>query len=180
MHRSDLIRQLEAYGRRWPQEADLSERFIEFLSTRDDAFERRHREGHITGSCWLVNGAGTHVLLTHHKKLNIWVQLGGHADGDSDVLRVALREAKEESGLDGIVPVSTDIFDLDVHGIPQRGNFPAHLHWDIRYALQTTDSEDYTVSDESHDLKWVEIATLQDFSDETTLLRMARKWLKTE
>ncbi len=177
MHRNNLIQQLQEYQTRWPDESDLAQRFIGFLSAHEDCFERELQTGHVTGSAWLVNRAGTHILLTHHKKLNIWVQLGGHADGDSDLLRVSMREAEEESGLSGIVPVSKQIFDIDAHAIPRRGDFPEHIHWDIRYALRATESEDYVVSEESHDLKWGEIATLQDFTQEATLLRMASKWV---
>jgi 8-oxo-dGTP pyrophosphatase MutT (NUDIX family) len=180
MHRNPLIQQLQEYQTRWPEEAALAQRFIRFLTDHDDGFERELQVGHVTGSAWLVNRAGTHILLTHHKKLNIWVQLGGHADGDSDLLRVSMREAEEESGLSEIVPVSTQIFDIDAHAIPRRGDFPEHTHWDIRYALQAKGNEDYVVSEESHDLRWVEIATLPGFTQEATLLRMAAKWLERE
>lgn len=176
MHRTPLIRQLREYQARWPGETELAHRFIHFLESNEDCFERQLQTGHVTGSAWLVNRAGTHILLTHHKKLNIWVQLGGHADGDPDLLRVSLREAEEESGLSGIVPVSTQLFDIDAHAIPRRDDFPEHTHWDIRYALRATGSEDYVVSDESHDLRWVEIARLREFTQEATLLRMASKW----
>jgi len=178
MHQNPLIQSLQEYQTRWPGESELSQRFIQFLTDHDDCFERELQVGHVTGSAWLVNRAGTHILLTHHKKLNIWVQLGGHADGDSNLLRVSMREAEEESGLSEIVTVSTQIFDIDAHAIPRRGDFPEHIHWDIRYALQASGDETYTVSDESHDLRWVEIATLEEFTQEATLLRMAAKWLK--
>jgi len=178
MNSTHLIQQLQEYQTRWPDEVELAQRFIRFLTDHDDCFERELQVGHVTGSAWLVNRAGTHILLTHHKKLNIWVQLGGHADGDSDLLRVSMREAEEESGLSGIVPVSTPIFDIDAHAIPRRGDYPEHTHWDIRYALRATGDETYTVSDESHDLRWVEIATLKEFTQEATLLRMAAKWIK--
>jgi len=156
----------------------MAQQFIRFLTDHDDCFKRELQVGHVTGSAWLVNRAGTHILLTHHKKLNIWVQLGGHADGDSNLLRVSMREAEEESGLSDIVPVSTQIFDIDAHAIPRRGECPEHIHWDIRYALRATGSDEYVVSEESHDLKWVEMTTLKEFTQEATLLRMARKWMQ--
>jgi len=118
------------------------------------------------------------VLLTHHRRMNKWVQLGGHTDGDSDVLAAALREAGEESGIEGIRPLSGDIFDIDVHRIPARGGEPAHYHYDIRFIATVTGSEDYTVSDESHDLAWVKIEKLTEYTTEDSMLRMRRKWVK--
>lgn len=171
-----LARELRDYGTRWPAEAETVRRFIEFLASQPDAFERSLAIGHVTGSAWLVDRAGARVLLTHHKKLGIWVQLGGHADGDADVFRVARHEAEEESGLAGIAPVAPDVFDLDVHEIPARGAEPEHLHWDVRYAFRATAGEAFRVSDESHALAWIEIAALETVTREESMLRMARKW----
>lgn len=178
MSREDVIRQLRDYQVRWKDESKTVERFIDFVSSHPDCFERGLRIGHVTGSAWVVNPAGTHVLLTHHKKLDMWVQLGGHADGDSDVFRVARREAEEESGLEAVAPVSNRIFDVDVHRIPAREDEPEHFHWDIRYALRAVGNETYAVSDESHDLRWIEIQSLASVTQEESMLRMARKWLE--
>jgi 8-oxo-dGTP pyrophosphatase MutT (NUDIX family) len=177
MHQDPLIRQLMDYCNCWPDEAQVAARFIEFLSANPDAFDRSLQTGHVTGSAWLVDASGLRVLLTHHKKLNKWIQLGGHADGDGDVLRVAMREAHEESGLRSIQPVSTQIFDIDVHRIPARPIEPEHLHWDVRYALRSTGTEPPSLSDESHDLRWVEIANLNRITQEKSMLRMAEKWM---
>jgi 8-oxo-dGTP pyrophosphatase MutT (NUDIX family) len=172
-----LILQLMEYRNRWPDESLVATRFIDFLSANPDCFERSLQTGHVTGSAWLVDAAGLRVLLTHHKKLDMWIQLGGHSDGDGDILRVAMREAREESGLSAIEPVSPRIFDIDVHQIPARPNEPEHLHWDIRYALRATGAEEFTPSDESHDLRWVEIANLNHLTQEESMLRMAVKWM---
>lgn len=179
MNRENVIRQLRDYQVRWPRESETVRRFIEFVSANPDCFERNLEIGHITGSAWVVNRAGTHVLLTHHKKLNMWVQLGGHADGDADVLRVARREAEEESGLAGLELVPGGIFDVDVHRIPARREESEHFHWDIRYAFRTVGGEAYRVSDESHDLGWIEIRDLKSVTREESMLRMARKWTET-
>lgn len=176
MSREDVIRQLREYQVRWENESATVERFVAFLAAHPDAFARELKLGHVTGSAWVVNRAGTHVLLTHHRKLNRWVQLGGHADGDADVFRVARREAEEESGLADLEPVGKDIFDVDVHEIPARGETPAHLHWDVRYAFRAAGSEAYRVSDESYDLAWIEIGSIGAVTQEESLLRMARKW----
>ncbi len=87
-----------------------------------------------------------------------------------------MREVEEESGLTCIVPVDGQIFDIDVHRIPARGDEPEHDHWDIRYAMQATVDQTYTVSDESHDLAWVEILAIGAYTDEESTLRMGRKW----
>ena len=177
MNREEVIRRLRDYQVRWPGEGETVARFIDFVSANPDCFERRLQIGHVTGSAWVVDGSGTRVLLTHHRKLDMWVQLGGHADGDADVFRVARREAEEESGLEAIEPVWTQIFDIDVHRIPARGHEPQHLHWDLRYAFRAAGSESFRVSDESHDLAWIEIRDLRSVTTEESMLRMARKWL---
>ena len=176
MTRQNLIEQLKAYKLRFKDEDESTSRFIDFVSRYDKCFERSLKVGHVTGSAWVVNNRKTHVLLTHHRKLNRWLQLGGHADGEPDVLNVALREVREESGLENVEPLTDKIFDIDIHSIPARGDDPEHFHYDIRYAMHAKESEDYVVSKESHDLSWIDIEKLSDITDEKSMLRMARKW----
>ena len=126
VHRERLDALLEAYRRRWPGEDECVGHFAE-LGRDADAYRRERLAGHFTGSAWLVDRAGTRVLLTHHRKLGRWLQLGGHADGDDDLARVALREAEEESGLAGLV-LEPGVFDLDRDLIPARGADPEHWH----------------------------------------------------
>jgi 8-oxo-dGTP pyrophosphatase MutT (NUDIX family) len=178
MHRNDLLQALITYQTDHTEEAAIFNRLLTFVQTHPDCFERSLSVGHITGSAWLVNEPGTHVLLTHHRKLNAWLQLGGHADGDADVSRVALREAQEESGLAQIEPVSETIFDVDIHAIPARPTEPAHFHYDVRYAFRAIGSDQFTVSDESHALAWIDIAALPQHVPEESICRMARKWLR--
>jgi 8-oxo-dGTP pyrophosphatase MutT (NUDIX family) len=157
-------------------EAEGLHRMVAFVRAHSDCFERSCVVGHVTGSAWLLNRARTHVLLTHHRKLGKWLQLGGHADGDPDVMRVALREAREESGLDSIVPLSDEIFDVDVHVIPAREADPEHLHYDVRFLLQSRGSDRFHLSDESHQLAWVSAAELPSLDTDESVLRMYRKW----
>lgn len=148
---------------------------IEFVETHPDCFEHALQTGHITGAAWIVNSERTHVLLTHHRKLNKWLQLGGHADGDPDVLRVAIREAKEESGIAVFVPLSADIFDIDVHEIPRHKNDPSHLHYDIRFLFEADMRTELKITNESHDLQWIPIDRVNEYTDEASILRMVNK-----
>jgi 8-oxo-dGTP pyrophosphatase MutT (NUDIX family) len=153
--------------------------FAAFARSHPDCCQRSHPPGHFTGSAWLVSKDGARVLLTHHRKLGRWLQLGGHADGDADLARVALREAEEESGLSGLY-VEGGIFDLDCHAIPARGSDPAHLHWDVRYVVRAGLDERYAISVESLDLAWRPIAEIaMDAQVDASLRRMAWKWLQT-
>lgn len=189
MHRRALLAALYVYEERHPDEGETVARFRDFVAANAGCFDRSLRAGHVTGSAWLVNPAGTEVLLTHHRKLGIWVQLGGHADGDPDIFRVALREAVEESGLAGIAAVDAGlingIFDLDIHLIPERGSEIAHLHYDVRYALHATNDTEFRVSSESRALAWVPIDALAGraaqsaLTREESIRRMALKWQTT-
>jgi 8-oxo-dGTP pyrophosphatase MutT (NUDIX family) len=172
-----LAQMLADYRQQWPEEAQVHAQFAELLDDQADPFLRARLAGHFTASAWLVDRSGMRVLLTHHRKLERWLQLGGHADGDRDLARVALREAEEESGLAGL-RVEPAIFDLDRHWIPERGDVPGHWHYDARFVVHAGEDERYVVSEESHDLAWREIAPIaQDASADESMQRMARKWL---
>ncbi len=172
----DLESSLRAYARVWPDERALTEVFRALLADDHNPFVRDRLAGHYTASAWLVDTAGERLLMTHHRKLDRWLQLGGHADGDRDLAAVALREAEEESGLVDLV-VLPEIFDLDRHWIPERGDVPGHWHYDVRYVVRATGSEAFAVSDESHALAWRDIAgLLEDPSIDPSIARMARKW----
>lgn len=173
-HRDQLIFELHSYLQKYPEEKDTVERVIDFVQREPMCFERTCVEGHITGSAWVVNPERDKVLLTHHRKLQKWLQVGGHADGDGNVLRVAVTEAREETGIEDVLPLHTEIFDLDVHVIPARKADPEHLHYDIRYALIAA-TENYVVSSESIDLAWVPVQKLSEFTTEDSMLRMGEK-----
>ena len=111
MHRRKLLDHLADYASRHPQESATTSRFIDFVADEPRCFERDCWRGHVTGSAWLMDPDEQALLLTHHRKLDIWVQLGGHSDGDPDTLAVACREAEEESGV-GVEVIGADIFDL--------------------------------------------------------------------
>ena len=178
MHRNQLLKLIVDYAVKNPVEKSCANQITEFIVQYDTCFNRTLVAGHMTGSAWIVNYAGIHTLLTHHKKLNKWLQPGGHADGDSDILRVAKREADEESGLKRLTVEDGQIFDIDIHQIPARADEPQHLHYDIRFVFRAMESEEFIVSEESHDLSWVEISKLEDYNAEESMMRMAKKWLQ--
>ncbi|RNF86565.1 NUDIX hydrolase [Montanilutibacter psychrotolerans] len=168
---------LFAYRRQWPEEGVVVDEFAQLLDDAADPFVRERDAGHFTASAWLVDLSGQRVLLTHHRKLGRWLQLGGHADGDRDLANVALREAEEESGLSGL-SVDAGIFDLDRHWIPERGDVAGHWHYDARYVVRAGANEAFVVSEESLALAWRDIAAIDaDDSADASMRRMARKWL---
>lgn len=132
-----------------------------FSEQNKNCFSRLNREGHITGSAWIVNETFDAFLLVHHRKLGWWLQLGGHADGESNILNVALREAQEESGLSNFKVLSDEIFDVDVHPIPERLHERGHFHFDIRFLLQTSSTALLHRSvRESFGLAWVPLSEI--------------------
>jgi len=175
---SAFIDALDAYRQRHPEEAANVAEFAELAREHGaDPYRRERLQGHFTASAWLVDADGTRTLLTHHRKLDRWLQPGGHADGDRDLARAALREAEEESGLRDLV-VEPELFDLDRHWIPGRGAEPGHWHYDARFVVRATGSEDFVVGEESHDLAWRDIETIaNDPASDASLRRMAGKWL---
>jgi len=175
-HRRGESPSVDEYAGRFPLEAAEVKRMREFVLANDNCFERELEHGHMTGSAWLVDLKGERVLLTHHKKLNGWFQLGGHADGNHDILEVALTEAREESGITNVAPVSGQIFDIDIHCIPQHKNVQSHYHYDVCFVFQVVDSEEYVVSDESNDLAWADTSQIENYSTSDSMLRMAEKW----
>jgi 8-oxo-dGTP pyrophosphatase MutT (NUDIX family) len=175
MHRDPLLSLIEHYSEKFPREHQTISKYRSFIESNPQCFERSLEEGHITCAAWILDRSEKRVLLTHHRKLNRWLQLGGHADGDPDVHRVAAREACEESGISSLELVSREIMDLDIHKIPERGNVPEHLHYDARFLFRATENEKYQISEESHDLAWVQIHNIQEFTSEESILRMAHK-----
>jgi 8-oxo-dGTP pyrophosphatase MutT (NUDIX family) len=141
------------------EEACDRDRILDFVLRHEHPFDRGIGEGHLTGSAITVSPDGAHVLLLHHRKLDRWLQPGGHGDpGETTGEQVALREALEESGLRGLRlhPAAPRPLDVDVHDIPARGNEPAHEHLDLRYLVVAL--EGGTIAPdlaELHDIRWV-------------------------
>ena len=177
-----LRSQLADYAKRYPEHAALADEFSTLLEDPENPFLRTRLAGHFTGSAWLVSADGERILLTHHRKLDRWLQLGGHADGERDLAKVALTEAEEESGLGGLVLEDGVLFDIDKHWIPERRDVPGHWHYDARYVVRALGSEAFVVSEESLALAWRTVAEVAAEAIATpdgdpSLPRMARRWL---
>lgn len=152
--------------------------FRGFIEANPGCCERSLQTGHLTGSAWLVSADGRRAALLYHRKLARWLQPGGHADGDSDLAAVALREAGEETGLFGL-RLSPEIFDLDRHQIPARGPEPAHWHYDMRFVVRAGGGEVLVGNQESLDLAWFDIVELKARADiDPSIRRMAGRWLE--
>ncbi len=179
MHRKPVLEILEAYAQSpliTPRELEPLERMRAFIQRRADCFERSLEEGHMTGSAVLLNHEMNACLLTHHRKLGLWLQPGGHADGDHDLRRVALKEATEESGISGIELVQSTAIDIDIHEIPARPKEPQHYHYDIRFLMRAPAGARFVVSEESHDLAWVTQAGAGEYNTDDSVLRLFAKW----
>jgi 8-oxo-dGTP pyrophosphatase MutT (NUDIX family) len=184
VHRKPLLELLERYLARNPDERVSVDHVRQFVRANRDCFLRSCVDGHLTASAWIVSHDHSSFLLTHHAKLARWLQLGGHADGDPDLAAVALREAREESGLHAFefawLGGAALPLDVDVHLIPARGDEPAHLHHDVRYLLVAPREQALRVSSESLDLRWFPRSRADEVLEDESLRRMARKasrWL---
>jgi 8-oxo-dGTP pyrophosphatase MutT (NUDIX family) len=188
MHRRPLLDMLSAYRQIYPVEADVVDRMCELVQIHANCFDRTCRPGHITGAAWILSADRRRALLTHHRKLDRWLQLGGHADGQWQVEQVALREAREESGMKAFdfIPIAGALlpFDLDIHDIPARYDAAgqmiedAHEHHDVRFLLIAQPGQLIQVSDESHDVAWFTADEVLDLTTDESVLRMLRKALE--
>jgi 8-oxo-dGTP pyrophosphatase MutT (NUDIX family) len=176
MSTQSLIEALKGYQSRYEAEQRFRTRFIELLS-HPRAFFRDHLPGHLTASCWIVDPTRKFVLLTHHAKLNRWLQPGGHADGEQDLVAVARKEALEETGLTSLKLLSSEIYDIDIHVIPARKEFPEHFHFDVRFLFQADRDERIIISGESHDVAWVPLMDIAAKSQNNLSMSSWGCWL---
>ncbi len=162
------------------QEQKSLNEIITFIEANEECFENDLKQGHITGSALVVDENLEYALLTHHTKLNKWLQFGGHSDGYNIVSETAFREAQEESGLKSLKfhPAISGVFDVDVHLIPKKGEMPAHNHHDVRFLLIGDKNEQFLVSSESKDLKWIKLEEIGSYSSQPAFLRMINKVIK--
>ena len=138
--------------------------------------DRTTAPGHLTGSAVVVDAAGERVLVLLHTKLERWLQPGGHADGDHELAGVALREASEETGIEGLEVVLPAV-DLDVHQVDHGDALGNHLHLDLRFLVLAPADAVVVGNHESQGLRWVTLEELEDLADEEGLVRLARTGL---
>lgn len=173
-----LRNQLLGYSPESEVEKAFRTRMLFLLDTYSNCFERSLLHAHFTASAWLVNREMTHCLLTHHAKLDRWLQIGGHADGDTELRRVCLKEVTEESGLKEICLADGEIFDLDIHLIPERKGIPAHDHYDVRFLVYGNMDEPLQINHESKSMKWLRLEEAKGFYRKNdSISRMINKTL---
>lgn len=178
-----LIEQLKAYESYNEQEANDKAVMLRLLEKEDqpDIFTRENEVTHFTASAWLVNKEHTKVLMIYHNIYNSWAWTGGHADGETDLLAVAMKEAMEETGVETVRPVSEEIFSIEiltVDGHVKRGKYvPSHLHLNVTYLLEADEAEVLRVQpDENSDVKWFALEEALEKSSEPWMVeRVYRK-----
>lgn len=168
----DIVGHIKSYETE--DTVDTTRAVLEFIKDSSDPFSKDNIRGHITGSAWIIDREFKHALLTHHKKLNIWIQTGGHSENEIDPLLVAWREGEEESGLK-IYPLFKDLFQLDIHHIPKYKGTEEHLHYDFTYIFTADSSEKLIRSSESKGIKWVKIDELERYSEELNILNLRKR-----
>ncbi len=141
------------------QEARDQTVILAFLDRYPDAFLRSNLLAHMTASAWVVNPRRDKVLMVYHRLYDSWSWTGGHADGETDLLAVALREVREETGVQKLQPVSPEIYSLEVltvDGHEKHGAYvPSHLHMNVTYLLDADDSEDLRICEaENSGVRW--------------------------
>ena len=172
---AELVACLETASLEGGEQESLRAEMLRFSHEHDDALLRTCEAGHFTGSAIVVDDNRRHVMLMLHAKAGLWLQPGGHADGEADLGQVALREASEETGIDGLRVIQPAI-DLDIHTFRPRIGAP-HRHLDVRYLLLAPPGAEAIGNDESEDLRWVRFGALGEYGIDAGLTRLARRGL---
>lgn len=178
MYKEELLSLIEKYETDYLEEKEYINKIVDFINKNGAIFGKENKDGHITASAWVVNKDKSMVLMTHHRKLDKWLQLGGHTEENESVLEGGFREALEESGLKSIEFLSEEIFDVDVHCIPARKAEKEHFHYDIRFMFTADSDEKIQVSEESKDVKWIKLDEVKSYANSKSILRMLDKTKK--
>lgn len=154
-----IYRDIEKYRPFNEQERRDKELILKFLRENEDAFERSNATAHMTSSAWVINRDATKVLMVYHKIYDSWSWTGGHADGERDMLALAIREVQEETGVKNVKPVTEDIYSLEiltVDGHEKRGEYvSSHLHMNVTYLLRADEEENLHIcEDENSGVAW--------------------------
>lgn len=176
----DLRQQIENYTPYNAQEAKDQELILRYMDTFDNLLTRDNEFAHFTASAWLVNKDRTKVLMVYHNIYQSWSWVGGHADGNADLLGVAMKEAKEETGLKQVTPVLKDIFSIEILGVAaheKKGRHVAtHLHLNATFLLEANEHELLHIKpDENSDIKWFLLDEAVEASTERELQVVYKK-----
>ena len=166
-----IVSDIEKFRPSCEQEERDKKVILDFLSGNDNAFLRTNLLAHMTASAWVVNAQHDKVLMVYHNIYHSWSWTGGHADGEKDLLSVAVRECREETGVTAVRPVSRDIFSLEVltvDGHEKRGQYvPSHLHMNVTYLIEADEHDALTVcEDENSGVRWFTLSAAPEASTE--------------
>lgn len=167
----ELREKIEKYVPYNEQEEKDKQTILKYMDTFEDTLTRNNEFGHFTASAWVVNKERTKVLMIYHNIYKSWAWTGGHADGESDLLSVAVREVKEETGVENVKVLDDDIFSLEivcVNGHIKRGKYvSSHVHLNVTYLLEVDENETLRIKeDENSGVKWVPIDEVEVTSNE--------------
>lgn len=162
------------------QEKKDKELMLKYIDTFDDVLTRNNEMCHFVASAWITNKERTKILMVYHNMYKSWAEIGGHVDGKDNLLQVAMKETKEETGISNIKPVSEDIFAihiLTVNGHIKRGKFvSSHLHLDCAFLLEADENEELKIkADENSDVKWIDIDKVVDITSEEHMKPIYKK-----
>ncbi len=166
-----ILEQLQEYQPFNEQEVHNKQVMIEFLTNHEDAFVRENQLAHMTATGWIVNKSHTRVLMGYHNIYKSWGWLGGHADGDKDLLRVAMKEVAEESGLSKVTPLKDGIYGINILYVPahvKRGKYVnCHIHLDVEYIFEADENDPIRMKpDENSGVAWIDIDKINDYVTE--------------
>ncbi len=177
MKLKELLEKYEPYNE---QEASDKKLMLEYINNFDDVLTRKNEMCHFTASSWIVNKQRTKVLMIYHNIYKSWAWTGGHCDGDDNALYVALKEAKEESGLEDIKvlsdrPVSIEIVSVDGH--IKRGKYVStHVHLNISYLFEADENDELKIKeDENSGVKWIDLDDINKMVSEPKMIPIYNK-----
>lgn len=169
-----LREEIEKYIPYNEQEAKDKELMLKYIDTSNDVLTRENETFHFSASNWIVNKERTKILMIYHNIYNSWAWTGGHADGDENLLRVAMKEAEEETGLKNLKLLNDGIFSLQILPVEphvKRGKYvPSHLHLDCCYLFEADEKDCIRIKeDENKGVKWVDINKTVDMTTESLM-----------
>ena len=180
----ELYEKLKKYQPMDEEEAQNVKSFLQFLDAfGDNVWTRDNMIGHITSSAWVVNPEKTKVLMAYHNIYGSFSWLGGHADGDKDLLYVALKETREESGIEDVKPVVNDFVDVDVMFVKphiKRGvHIPSHIHCNVTYLLEAPENQDLHIAEaENSAVKWIAFDDVMNVVNEEHMKPIYRRLIE--